>query len=146
MHETQGWTCAQCSHSVAGPYAKCSNCDYQPQRKPSSTDRIPPLVAPPRESQRSIIQWADNTFGRSTSPIRQAGRAVEEMLEFIALYEDFSDDPTYEKIQALQMEGADVVIVLYRFIGDAIDRKMAINRKRKWRSDGTGHGYHIKDD
>lgn len=26
-----------------------------------------------------------------------------------------------------------------------IDRKMEINRGRRWRSDGTGHGYHVRD-
>jgi hypothetical protein len=25
-----------------------------------------------------------------------------------------------------------------------IDRKMEINRKRVWRTDGTGHGYHVR--
>lgn len=29
-------------------------------------------------------------------------------------------------------------------LADAIDRKMKRNRARKWRPDGTGHGYHVK--
>lgn len=31
-------------------------------------------------------------------------------------------------------------------IEDAINRKMAINRAREWRLDGSGHGYHVKGD
>jgi len=30
-------------------------------------------------------------------------------------------------------------------LGDAIDAKMAINRTREWKLDGTGHGYHKRD-
>jgi hypothetical protein len=26
-----------------------------------------------------------------------------------------------------------------------IDRKMAVNRAREWRLDGSGHGYHVRD-
>jgi hypothetical protein len=29
---------------------------------------------------------------------------------------------------------------------EAIDTKMAINRNRKWKLDGSGHGYHVKED
>lgn len=31
-----------------------------------------------------------------------------------------------------------------RCLSDAIDRKMAINYARHWRTDGTGHGYHVE--
>jgi NTP pyrophosphatase (non-canonical NTP hydrolase) len=48
-------------------------------------------------------------------------------------------------------EAADVVIVLYRLaamcgrdLHEVIDSKMAVNRGRKWKSDGTGHGYHVR--
>jgi len=49
------------------------------------------------------------------------------------------------------MEAADVVIVLNRLahvcgfeLNDLVDHKMAINRQRKWKLDGTGHGHHVR--
>ena len=49
-------------------------------------------------------------------------------------------------------ECADVVIVLCRLArrlgGDLwreVERKMAVNRKRTWRLDGTGHAYHVRE-
>jgi hypothetical protein len=30
-------------------------------------------------------------------------------------------------------------------VEDVIDAKMAVNRLRLWKSDGTGHGYHVRE-
>ena len=97
------------------------------------------------ESQRSISEWASVTFGNPVSA-RAASRAIEEMEEFVRAYEkDFGEEELLE-------EAADIVICLYVFassagfdLHDAIDRKMRINRRRKWRKNGDGTGYHIKD-
>jgi len=41
------------------------------------------------------------------------------------------------------------LVIVCRFYGgsldEAIDRKMAVNRERVWKRDGTGHGYHMRD-
>jgi NTP pyrophosphatase (non-canonical NTP hydrolase) len=101
------------------------------------------------ETQRSIAEWADQAFGRAPSLARIAARANEEMAGLLreAASED-SDDR--EHVENLVAEAADVVTILYHLaqvaghdLHEAIDRKMAINRQRQWRRDGTGHGYHV---
>lgn len=98
-----------------------------------------------RETQQSITEWADSAFGPAPSIARIAARANEEMAELLRAA---TSDAPPDKIAA---EAADVVIVMYRLLTvigadlqDAIDAKMAINRKREWRKDGTGHGYHVR--
>lgn len=102
---------------------------------------------PPIETQASISQWAEATFGPSGSNARAAARANREMSEL--LEHVTADDQHPEAAEEI----ADVVIVLYRVatclgvdLHELIDRKMATNRARKWRLDGTGHGYHVKED
>ena len=97
------------------------------------------------ETQLTISAWADETFGDGGSPARGAARANEEMAELLA--ELTKDEPDYVRVAD---ELADIVIVLYRVATKCevglmaeIDRKMAINRSREWRQDGSGHGYHL---
>jgi hypothetical protein len=84
------------------------------------------------ETLQTIAQWCEETFGPVT-PERVAKRAAEEMEELLA-------EPT--KVE----EAADVVIVLSRYpnLWEAVERKMAVNRARKWRLMGDGTGYHVK--
>jgi hypothetical protein len=86
-----------------------------------------------KETFETIPAWADETFGPCGLQ-RSLERAKEEWAELI--------EPGADII----MEAADVVICLLRLPGIAlaIDRKMAINRKRKWAVKGDGTGYHIK--
>lgn len=107
-----------------------------------------------KETQKTITDWADKTFGRVTDAREAIRRPIEEMEEFIRLGEAMRgcDIHTNTDITYLLDEAADVVITLYRLasrlhadLHAEIDRKMAINRARKWRRDGTGHGYHIKE-
>jgi len=107
------------------------------------------LVSPPdngeaAETQESIGAWADETFGVVTDLPRAVGRAGEELAELKEAAETLTP-------QDMIVEMADVVIVLMRLanvIGQdltaAINAKMAINRQRVWKTDGTGHGYHVK--
>jgi NTP pyrophosphatase (non-canonical NTP hydrolase) len=98
------------------------------------------------ETQETVCAFADEKFGPATSNIRVAARANEEMAELLrALSADDNHPKAAEEI-------ADVVIILYRLarnlgtdLQDEIDRKMAINRKRTWKRDETGHGYHVRD-
>lgn len=97
-----------------------------------------------RESQATISEWADATFGPAGSNARVAARANEEMAELLRVLTIDDDHPKAGE------EVADVVIVLCRLasrlgvdLGAEVDRKMAINRGRVWDLDGTGHGYHV---
>lgn len=107
------------------------------------------------ETQKTITDWADETFGMVTDFRAPILRSIEEMEEFI----DFGNRlreceiQTKSDIEYLANEAADVVITLYRLasvygydLHSMIDTKMMINRARRWRSDGTGHGYHIRED
>lgn len=87
------------------------------------------------ETWETINQWCDDTFGRATIP-DIIKRAKEEFDELELPGADHA------------IEAADVVICLCRIPGfaEALQRKMAINRARKWRTDGKGTGYHIKGD
>jgi len=83
------------------------------------------------ETQKTVSQWADETFGLASSNTRVAARANEEMAELLrALTTNDTDQKAVE-------EAADVVIVLYRLaermgmdLHSEIDRKMSINRQR----------------
>jgi NTP pyrophosphatase (non-canonical NTP hydrolase) len=99
------------------------------------------------ETQASISRWAEETFGPAGSNARAVARANREMAEL--LEHVTADDRHPEAAEEI----ADVVIVLYRVatrlgvdLQGEIDRKMAKNRARRWRLDGTGHGYHVEDD
>ncbi len=97
------------------------------------------------ETQHTISQWADATFGVAGSNARAAARANEEMAELLkALTADDNHPKAAEEI-------ADIFIVLYRVaerlgvdIHYVIDMKMAKNKARTWALDGTGHGYHVE--
>jgi hypothetical protein len=98
------------------------------------------------ETQQSIAQWANETFGEPVSNLSIAKRAEREMSELLMSLE-FSDRNTHSPV-----EGADVIIVLMRLferMGTTwqaeVDKKMAINRARTWVLDGEGHGSHVKE-
>lgn len=156
------------------------------------------------ETQASISQWAEETFGPVSSNFRVAARANEEMAELLRVISIGDSKKVAE-------EAADVAIVISRLasrlsiildpsvvsprdhqgarhlaamaniklatlltylalddvshlagytlqelwwyleelcheleydLSRLIDEKMAINRKRQWERDGSGHGYH----
>lgn len=99
-----------------------------------------------KETQKSISDWANATFGSTGSNLRVAIRANEELSELLQVLVKDDNDP-----KAI-VEVADVIIVLMRLaersgynIEDEIDRKMAINRARQWVLDGSGCGHHKKE-
>lgn len=103
------------------------------------------MSTPPHETQRTIAEWAFQTFGPVRSNASIAARANREMAEllFALSVEDDGDE------DAIGEEIADVVIVLSRLadrigidLAEAVDRKMAKNRAREWVLDGHGHGQH----
>lgn len=91
------------------------------------------------ETQKSITSWCNNTFGRADNKII-ASRIKKEVDELVQAVED--------NVEAnVLMEAADVAILLRRVCGNlgvdldsAVDRKMAVNRKRKWEVFGNGDG------
>ncbi len=99
-----------------------------------------------REDQTTIERWRTETFGPTSSTMRIAVRANEEMSELLrALSTDDGNPKAAEEV-------ADIVIVLYGVatrlgvdLHAEVDRKMMINRARRWSLDGTGHGYHVRD-
>lgn len=98
------------------------------------------------ETTKTISMWADATFGEPGTEARVATRAAEEMVEVLRAVT--SDAPREKVLEEI----ADTVIVLARLAarhgGDLwveVEKKMAVNRTRKWEKDGTGHGYHVRD-
>lgn len=95
------------------------------------------------ETQQTISQWAEQTFGPAGSNLRVAVRANQEMAELLTRLAINDNDP------AAATEIADIVITLYRVatrlnkdIDAEVQRKMAINRAREWELDGSGCGQH----
>lgn len=98
------------------------------------------------ETNEAICAWANEAFGPAVTRLSIARRAAEEMDELIAALEEDDRHPKAPE------EAADIIIVLARLFEEfgtteqaEIDRKMTVNRMRKWRQTGTGHGYHIKE-
>lgn len=90
-----------------------------------------------------IHKWQRKTFGQSTV-IRSIQRCQEE-------WDELQDEAALGRYEKASKECADVVIVLSAVcanmgydLAQEVEKKMAINRARKWNVDGTGCGYHVK--
>ncbi|MEH6632071.1 MAG: dATP/dGTP pyrophosphohydrolase domain-containing protein [Halopseudomonas aestusnigri] len=95
------------------------------------------------ETQHTICQWAEDTFGPVANPQNLVVRALQEMSELAEALEEENHDE-------IGKETADVVILLYRLLAqynldlsEEIEKKMKINRSRQWISSGDGTGKHI---
>ena len=95
------------------------------------------------ETQESVADWGEETFG----PVCDAASLVERAATEMAELREAVDKGGGGESAA---EAADVVILLYRLgatlgfdLGQAIDDKMRINRARRWRPAGDGTGQHI---
>ena len=94
------------------------------------------------ETQKTIADWAETTFGVADDPgslVRRANVELQELLEAV----ENADTPEIGK------EAADVVILLMRLcelngldLKEEIDSKMTINRARSWVATGDGTGKH----
>lgn len=96
------------------------------------------------ETQKSISEWAVETFGPTGTNLRVALRMNNEMAELLDKLAKNDNDP-----EAIE-EAGDIIIVAMRLFErfninfwDVVEAKMAINRARKWKADGTGCGQHI---
>ncbi len=95
----------------------------------------------------AIREWQLATFGKCDHE-RAYDRALEE-------WEEMADKLVADDVTdaGIAEEAADVVITLAAFVATLgldlateVEKKMAINRARKWRVDGDGCGYHIKEE
>jgi hypothetical protein len=133
---------------------------------------LPAKEGPVSETQATVYGWIQETFpGTDPESPRKSIRALEEMVELCLAsgaspveiryaierainsawsisINRFEHRPTPDKIAD---EAADVLIVLYGVAGmrgfdlhAEVDRKMAVNRARRWAANGDGTGYHIK--
>lgn len=96
------------------------------------------------ETQKTIADWADDTFGPALDPGDLVTRAADELEELLEAVQKADK-------QEIGKEAADVVILLMRVmelnglnLHDEVDKKMQINRSRTWVSKGDGTGSHIK--
>ena len=105
------------------------------------------MPTPPRETQETIEAWREATFGPCDLDPEQAllnalnrfGEEVDELMD--------EDEPA-----KMAGELADVYLTLCGIasrlgvdLHDEVDRKMGVNRGRKWRKGAVGHGYHEDD-
>ncbi len=112
---------------------------------PKTITNPEPEVSDEPEGQETIANWVRETFGEPQKE-RAIMRAHEEMQELVeCLDKEVTPDEVGEEM-------ADVAICLFaaaeawgQDLAEHVDRKMAKNRKRKWRSMGDGTGYHIKE-
>lgn len=54
------------------------------------------------------------------------------------------DEVVAERLLFLFDRLADTALLAGGQLGQAVDAKMQVNRKRQWRLDGSGHGYHVR--
>jgi NTP pyrophosphatase (non-canonical NTP hydrolase) len=102
-------------------------------------------MGPKYETQRTISDWASETFGNPTPEI-----AIQRMLkECKELENKLSNGASYDD---LADELADVFITGYKAFDvlgyqahACIDHKMQINRGRRWKCNGDGTGQHIEE-
>ena len=99
------------------------------------------------ETQFTISAWADEEFGKVKDLKHAFRRTQEELTELNIEMTCLNPNPS-----RIINEMADVVITFYRCaavmgqsLDQAISHKMSVNRSREWASDGTGHGYHLKE-
>lgn len=132
-----------------------------------------PLDEPP-ETQTSIGEWANATFGGTGDPLspRHCIRLLEEVVE-LCMAAGASRDEIYRasireldklavinpgwyephpNIAKVPEEMADCEIVLRVLshrrdvdLQSEVDKKMLINRSRKWKLNNDGTGYHVKE-
>lgn len=96
-----------------------------------------------QETQRSMCDWAEQTFGPVADPVSLVERALLEMQEL-------GEAVDQRDIGEIGKEAADVLILLYRLadqfdldLDQEVQAKMEINRSRNWVSKGDGTGSHV---
>ena len=98
------------------------------------------------ETQQSVTEWAEATFGHVTNPSVIVDRTKIEIEELLGAV------TSGDKVN-IGKETADVIILLYRLleihglkVDEVVNAKMAENRSRTGLAKGDGTGSHIKPD
>lgn len=113
----------------------------------------------PRKALRMLEEAVELCFasGASANEITAAvGKALFASrgpdFEYPAEFDDFRDVRTPEPAK-IPAEAADVLIVLLGVahmrgfdLWEEVSKKMAVNRARRWKANGDGTGYHIKEE
>jgi Protein of unknown function (DUF550) len=95
------------------------------------------------ETQKSISDWADATFGVPQSNLRIALRMQEEMVELLKrLCVNDADPGAAEEVADIFIVAARLMERLGTDLTAMVDAKMRVNRERRWVLDGTGCGQH----
>lgn len=96
------------------------------------------------ETQSSISKWATETFGEMKSVDVAYDRFYKEV-------EELESKITLHKLYEARSECADVLITLYHLctklgfnLREEVNKKMVINRNRKWQLHGDGTAQHIE--
>lgn len=127
------------------------------------------------ETQASVGKWIGETFpGADPESPRKSLRALEELVELCLVsgasaYEVtktvatvlekegrtptagryYTSERRPEKIPAEAADTSIVLMGLAELVGfdlqAQIDKKMSVNRSRKWKANGDGTGYHIRE-
>lgn len=101
------------------------------------------------ETQYTVTDWQFETFGPTNLGLAFE-RLQKEYWELRDVVHAHGQGPDENRRLKCAEECADVLITLYRVaemlrcdLVYEVDRKMAINRKRKWAVDEKGHGQHV---
>lgn len=115
----------------------------------------------PRKSIRALEEMVELCLASGAS-VAEIDHAVTNAIEAEAYrrmtLEEISERgwhslPGRREPDKILAEAADVLIVLYGLahmrgfdLHAEVDRKMAVNRSRRWKANGDGTGYHIRDE
>jgi len=103
----------------------------------------------PKENQRTISDWAHDTFGKCSTyaAFLRMDKEYKELSDVMDQFLTWTPEQRAKALDQVANECADILITLYRVadvssfdLHEAVDHKMKINRARKWKvnSDGTG--------
>lgn len=110
----------------------------------------------PRKAIRALEEMVELCLASGASA-REVTHAVHDALSRsgaeMSLLGGWSEKRVPSQPDKIPAEAADVLIVLYGVAGlrgfdlhAEVDRKMTVNRARRWAPRGDGTGYHIRDD
>lgn len=108
-----------------------------------------------QETQETITEWAETTFGPN-HPAVIASRMSVEVAELVSGLSTVAhlpvEDIDPETLQALHLEIGDVEVMLRQVaeklqvdIDTVVDYKMSVNRNRNWGRTASGHFQHTED-
>ena len=101
------------------------------------------------ETQSSIGAWAKETFEENKGFQQATIKLLKLEEEYGELLNEMSlsrKNPTKEDIDAIALELADMLVVMYGIaeclnidLLESVDKKMEINRRRKWKKQPSGN-------